>query len=183
MSTPSVLLASFGGGCFWCLEGAFSQLQGVVSVTSGYAGGHVDKPSYDEVCAGSTGHAEIVRIAFDPQIISYDELLTGFFSIHDPTTRDRQGHDIGSQYRSVVFAHGDEQQAHALAVIASLERQAIWPDPIVTEVIAVSPELTFWPAEDYHQNYFATNPYQPYCQAVVGPKVAKLRRLFASKLK
>jgi peptide-methionine (S)-S-oxide reductase len=155
-------------------------LAGVRSVTSGYAGGKIDHPTYRQICNGDTGHAEVVRVEFDPAVIDYRTLLTAFFTIHDPTTRDRQGHDIGTQYRSVIFTHSPEQDGIARNLIAALESERIWPDPIIT---AVLPAPTFWPAEDYHKNYFAQNPAQPYCRAVVAPKVAKLRERFAARLK
>lgn len=173
-------IATLGGGCFWCLEAALGELVGVLSVTSGYCGGHIDNPGYRAVCSGDTGHAEVVRVEFEPAAIDYRTLLEAFFAIHDPTTLDRQGHDVGSQYRSVIFTHGAGQDHIALALIDELGREGIWPNPIVT---AVLPAPTFWPAEDDHQHYFARNPYQPYCQAVVTPKVAKLRQGFAKRLK
>lgn len=173
-------IATLGGGCFWCLEAAFVQLKGVESVVSGYAGGHLDKPDYHAICGGRSGHAEVVEVRFDPAVISYRTLLQAFFAIHDPTTPNRQGNDVGSQYRSVIFTHGDEQERVASALIAELTAAGIWPDPIVT---AVSPAPTFWRAEDYHQNYYANNPLQGYCQAVVAPKAAKLRKAFAGHLK
>lgn len=172
--------ATLGGGCFWCLEAAFKLLDGVQSITSGYCGGSTAHPSYREVCGGDTGHVEVVRVEFDPAVIDYRTLLTAFFAIHDPTTPDRQGNDIGSQYRSAIFSHSREQAETARALIAELDAARIWPDPIVT---AVLPAPTFWPAEDYHQDYFAQNPAQPYCRAVVAPKVAKLRQKFAGRLK
>lgn len=172
--------ATLGGGCFWCLDAAFKLLQGVRSVMAGYAGGHLEQPDYRQVCGGATGHAEVVRIEFDPALIDYRTLLTAFFSIHDPTTPNRQGHDVGSQYRSVIFTHSPAQDETARALIAELDSAGIWPAPIVT---AVLPAPTFWPAEDYHQDYFAQNPSQAYCQAVVAPKVAKLRQAFAMRLK
>lgn len=173
-------IAILGGGCFWCLEAALVQLAGVESVVSGYAGGHLRDPDYHSVCDGNTGHAEVVEVRFDPALIDYRTLLQAFFAIHDPTTHDRQGHDIGSQYRSVIFTHDAEQEATARALIAELDAAKIWPAPIVT---AVLPAPTFWPAEDYHQNYYANNPRQGYCQAVVAPKAAKLRQVFAGRLK
>ncbi|MBK6402059.1 MAG: peptide-methionine (S)-S-oxide reductase MsrA [Rhodocyclaceae bacterium] len=173
-------VATLGGGCFWCLEAAFIQLRGVLDVTSGYCGGHVAQPSYGEVCAGDTGHAEVVHVTFDPDIIDYRTLLLAFFAIHDPTTPNRQGHDVGSQYRSVIFTHGAEQQRITLELIETLTREQTWPDPVVTEVIPVE---RFWPAEEHHQNYFANNPRQPYCMAVVAPKAAKLREVFKDRLK
>ena len=172
--------ATLGGGCFWCLEAALRQLDGVESVISGYAGGHVERPTYGQVCDGDTGHAEVVQIRFDPAVIDYATLLKAFFAIHDPTTRDRQGNDVGPQYRSVIFTHSAEQEGAARRTITDLESQRIWPDPIVTEV---RPAPVFWPAEDYHQDYLARNPAQPYCAAVVAPKAAKLRRIFAERLK
>ena len=173
-------IATLGGGCFWCLEAAFLQLDGVLAVTSGYCGGAIEQPTYQQVCHGDTGHAEVVRVEFDPARLDYRTLLTAFFTIHDPTTLDRQGHDIGSQYRSVIFSHAPEQEATARALIAELDAARVWPDPIVT---AVLPAPTFWPAEEYHQDYYARNPGQGYCLAVVAPKVAKLRRQFADRLK
>jgi peptide-methionine (S)-S-oxide reductase len=173
-------IATLGGGCFWCLEAALKLLDGVNRVTSGYAGGASEHPTYRQVCTGSTDHAEVVRVEFDPAVIDYRTLLTAFFAIHDPTTRDRQGNDIGTQYRSVIFTHSAEQDRTARDLIAALDADRIWPDPIVT---AVLPAPTFWPAEDYHQDYFAQNPAQPYCRAVVAPKVAKLREKFAALLK
>lgn len=173
-------IATLGGGCFWCLEAAFLQLAGVASVVSGYAGGPTANPDYRSVCSGTTGHAEVVQVRFDPAVIDYRTLLTAFFAIHDPTTLDRQGNDIGTQYRSVIFTHSDDQEKTARALIAELDAANIWPAPIVT---AVSPAPTFWRAEDYHQNYYANNPLQGYCQAVVAPKAAKLRKVFAGRLK
>jgi peptide-methionine (S)-S-oxide reductase len=173
-------IATFGGGCFWCLEAVFDQLRGVDEVVSGYCGGTSAKPGYAEVCDGDSGHAEVVRLQFDPAEISYRDLLEVFFAIHDPTTLDRQGHDVGSQYRSVIFTHTPEQEETARAFIAELNAGAAFPAPIVT---AVESAKTFWPAEDYHQRYFAENPRQPYCQAVVGPKLAKFRGRFAGRLK
>jgi peptide-methionine (S)-S-oxide reductase len=172
--------AILGGGCFWCLEAALRQLKGVESVISGYAGGHVGDPDYRRVCSGATGHAEVVQVAFDPSGIDYRTLLQAFFAIHDPTTKDRQGNDVGSQYRSVIFTLSADQERIARELIAELTAEAVWPAPIVTEIL---PAPRFWPAEDYHQDYLANNPDQPYCQAVVSPKAAKLRRLFAERLK
>lgn len=173
-------VATLGGGCFWCLEAAFVQLAGVESVVSGYAGGRMQNPDYRSVCGGDTGHAEVVRVRFDPAVIDYRSLLQAFFAIHDPTTPDRQGNDVGSQYRSVIFTHDAEQEKVARGLIEELAAAKIWPDPIVT---AVSPAPTFWRAEEGHQNYFANNPGQGYCQVVVAPKAAKLRKLFADRLK
>jgi peptide-methionine (S)-S-oxide reductase len=171
---------TLGGGCFWCLEAALRQLAGVDSVVSGYCGGALDRPTYPQVCTGDTGHAEVVQIKFDPAVIDYRDLLLAFFAIHDPTTKDRQGHDVGSQYRSVIFTHSPAQAAIAARLIAELTAQNVWPAPIVTELL---PAPTFWPAEDFHQDYLIRNPHAPYCMAVVAPKVAKLRQLFASRLK
>jgi peptide-methionine (S)-S-oxide reductase len=173
-------LTTLGGGCFWCLEAAFVQLAGVKSVVSGYAGGRMKNPDYRNVCSGDTGHAEVIEVRFDPAVIDYRTLLQAFFAIHDPTTPNRQGNDVGSQYRSVIFTHGAEQEKTAKDLIAELTAAKIWPAAIIT---SVSPAPTFWPAEDHHQNYFANNPDQPYCQFVVAPKAAKLRKLFAGRLK
>ncbi|HEX8962497.1 MAG TPA: peptide-methionine (S)-S-oxide reductase MsrA [Rhodocyclaceae bacterium] len=172
--------AILGGGCFWCLEAALRQLEGVEAVVSGYCGGHVEWPTYEQVCAGDTGHAEVVQLKFDPAVIDYRTLLEAFFAIHDPTTRDRQGNDVGPQYRSVIFACSPEQEHEARTLIAELEAARTWPRPVVTEVLPAPP---FWPAEDYHQDYLAEHPAQPYCVAVVAPKAAKLRQKFASRLK
>ena len=172
--------AVLGGGCFWCLEAVYLEVDGVLAVESGYAGGHVDNPGYEEVCGGGTGHAEVVRVEFDADRISYREILAIFFGIHDPTTKDRQGADVGTQYRSVIFHLDDDQRAQAEAVIAQLEAQRVFDRPIVTELA----RLPHWyPAEAYHQRYYERNPYQGYCMAVVGPKVAKFRRTFASRLR
>ncbi len=179
-SSIATSVATLGGGCFWCLEAAFVQLAGVESVVSGYAGGPGENPDYGSVCNGTTGHAEVVQVRFDPATIDYRTLLTAFFAIHDPTTVNRQGNDIGSQYRSVIFTHDTAQEKIARDLIAELDAAKIWPAPIVT---AVSPAPTFWRAEDYHQNYYANNPLQGYCQAVVAPKAAKLRKVFAGRLK
>lgn len=176
----STTMATLAGGCFWCLEAVFDRLQGVRSVVSGYAGGHVENPSYQAVCTGTTGHAEVVQIEFDPQQVSYRDLLGVFFAIHDPTTLNRQGADVGTQYRSVIFPHDAEQEATARQVIQELEGEQIWGRPIVT---AIEPLQAFYPAEDYHQEYFARNPNQPYCQAVVAPKVAKFRQQYLDRLK
>ena len=177
-SEPGV--ATLGGGCFWCVEAAVKQLEGVRSAVSGYAGGQLDNPSYEDVCHGNSGHVEVVRFEFDPARIDYRTLLLAFFTAHDPTTPNRQGNDIGTQYRSVIHTHSPEQDRIARALIAELDAQRIWPDPIVTEVLA-APQ--FWPAEQYHQDYFANNPRQPYCAAVVAPKVAKLRKSFSERIK
>ncbi len=172
--------ATLGGGCFWCLEAIYLGLRGVSAVRSGYAGGHVENPSYAEVCGKKTGHAEVVQIDFDPAELAYEDLLRVFFTIHDPTTRDRQGHDVGPQYRSIVLAHDEAQAAAARAMIAEIEAAKIWPAPIVTEVVRL---VKFWPAEREHEDYFARNPQNPYCQAVVAPKVVKFRKSFADRLK
>jgi len=173
-------IAVLGGGCFWCLEAVFDDLAGVLSVESGYAGGGGANPTYEAVCGGRTGHAEVVRITFDPAVLSFHDLLTVFFTIHDPTTKDRQGNDIGSQYRSVIFCQTPEQRRIAEEVIAEITAAKLWPDPIVTELAGAAP---FYVAEDYHQEYFAQNARQPYCQVVVAPKVAKFRKHFSERLK
>jgi len=172
-------LATFGGGCFWCLDAAFRQLRGVEKVVSGYAGGRRPNPSYEQVCTGATGHAEVVQISFDPGVISYRDLLGVLFTIHDPTTLNRQGGDVGTQYRSVVFHHTPGQEREVREVIADLEKNQVWSDPIVTEVVPFS---VFYAAEDYHQDYFNKNPHQPYCSAVVAPKVAKFRKAYFDRL-
>ena len=179
-TTPTTRTAVLGGGCFWCLEAVFDRLRGVQSVESGYAGGHKANPSYAEVCDGDTGHAEVVRVSFDPAALSFKDLLKVFFAIHDPTTKDRQGSDVGTQYRSVIFPQTPEQRAEAQAVIAELGRAKLWGGPIVTEVADAA---TFYPAEAYHQQYFERNGGQPYCQFVVAPKVAKFRKEFVDRLK
>ena len=172
--------ATLAGGCFWCVEAVFELLRGVHAVESGYMGGAAPNPTYKDVCTGTTGHAEVVQITFDPAEITFRELLDVFFTTHDPTTLNRQGNDVGTQYRSAVFYHSPEQKADAEAAIAEWNASRNWPDPIVTEV---APASTFYKAEDYHQGYFRDNPYQPYCSFVVGPKVAKARKAFAEKLK
>jgi peptide-methionine (S)-S-oxide reductase len=172
--------ATLAGGCFWCLEAVYDEIKGVNSVESGYAGGHMDNPSYRAVCNGDTGHAEVVQVHFDPNIVSYRDLLNVFFAIHDPTTLNRQGADMGTQYRSAIFYHDDEQKKIAEELIKDLNSQQIWDRPIVTEVTKLD---KFYMAEDYHQEYFARNPYQPYCQAVVAPKVSKFRKHFLEMLK
>lgn len=173
-------IATLGGGCFWCVETVFNQLRGVESAISGYEGGQTADPTYKEVCYGNTGHAEVVQVTFDPQVISFREILEVFFTVHDPTTLNRQGADVGTQYRSVIFYHSPEQRAVAEQVIAELTAAGIWRNPIVTEI---APTTKFYPAEDYHQNYFANNPNQGYCQMVVEPKVVKFRQKFLEKLK
>ena len=172
-------VATFGGGCFWCLDAAFRQLRGVEKVVSGYAGGKRPNPSYEQVCSGATGHAEVVQITFDPNIVSYEDLLGVLFTIHDPTTLNRQGNDTGTQYRSVVFYHSPEQERAVRQTTAALEREKVWDDAIVTEVIPFS---VLYPAEGYHQDYFNKNPNQPYCQAVVAPKVGKVRKAYFDRL-
>ncbi len=173
-------VATLAGGCFWCLEAVYDELKGVTSVVSGYAGGHAKNPSYKQVCSGTTGHAEVVQITFDPTVIAYRDLLNVFFTIHDPTTLNRQGADVGTQYRSAIFYHTPEQQAVAEQAIRELTEQGLWNAPIVTQVVPFS---EFYPAEDYHQEYYQNNPYQPYCMAVVAPKVAKARKVFFDRLK
>jgi peptide-methionine (S)-S-oxide reductase len=169
-----------GGGCFWCLEAVFDRLQGVTSVESGYMGGHVDNPTYEQVCNGNTGHVEVARITFDPEVLTYRELLDVFFTIHDPTTLNRQGNDAGTQYRSVIFYNSEEQRRLSAQAIDELNAASIWPDPIVT---SVEPATKFFVAEDYHQEYFVNNGSQPYCQMVVEPKVKKFQQKFAAKMK
>jgi len=173
-------LATLGGGCFWCLEAVFKDLRGVQSVTSGYAGGHVPNPSYKQVCTGTTGHAEVVQISFDPNEITYGDLLRVFFAVHDPTTRDRQGNDIGPQYRSIILTNSDAQQQTAEAVMREIAETRLWPAPLTTEI---EPLEAFYPAEPEHHDYFARNPWSGYCQVVVAPKVAKFRKQFAERLK
>jgi peptide-methionine (S)-S-oxide reductase len=172
--------ATLGGGCFWCLEAVYQQLEGVTRVVSGYAGGHVERPTYEQVCNKTTGHAEVVQVTFDATRVSYREILEVFFAIHDPTTKDRQGNDVGPQYRSVIFHHDDEQRRIAGELIAELTNDEVFGAPIVTDVL---PAPQFYAAEDYHQNYFARNPNQPYCAFVVSPKVAKFRKKFAQRLR
>jgi peptide-methionine (S)-S-oxide reductase len=172
--------ATLAGGCFWCLEAVYDEIKGVHSVESGYAGGHTANPSYRAVCNGDTGHAEVVQVHFDPNVVSYRDLLNVFFAIHDPTTLNRQGADVGTQYRSAIFYHDEEQKKIAEELIKELNAQQIWDRPIVTEVTRLD---KFYMAEDYHQEYFARNPYQPYCMAVVAPKVSKFRKHFLELLK
>jgi peptide-methionine (S)-S-oxide reductase len=172
--------ATLAGGCFWCLEAVFDQLQGVDSVESGYSGGTVPNPTYQQVCTGATGHAEAVQITFDPGIVSYGEILEVFFDIHDPTTLNRQGADAGTQYRSAIFYHNDEQKRIAQQVIQEKIEAKVWDDPIVTELV---PFEAFYRAEDYHQEYFERNGHQPYCRVVIAPKVGKLRKLYLGRLK
>jgi peptide-methionine (S)-S-oxide reductase len=178
--STNVQTATLAGGCFWCLEAAFEQLKGVVAVRPGYMGGDDPQPTYEAVCRGNTGHAEVVELEFDPAIIDFETLLSAFFAIHDPTTLNRQGHDVGTQYRSAIFFHDAGQQAVAEAMIGRLNAEGVWSSPIVTEV---SPASTFFVAEEYHHQYFRRNPYQGYCMAVVAPKAQKLRLAFADRLK
>lgn len=173
-------VATLGGGCFWCVEPIFQNLRGVISVEPGYAGGHVANPTYQQVCGGDTGHAEVAQVVFDPQEISYSDLLHIFLATHDPTTLNRQGADVGEQYRSVILPHGDEQRATAEAVIREVTAEGLYPNPIVT---AIEPFTAFYPAEDYHRNYFANHPEAPYCAYVIAPKVAKFRAKYAARLK
>jgi peptide-methionine (S)-S-oxide reductase len=173
-------IATLAGGCFWCLEAVYDEIKGVHSVESGYAGGHIDNPTYREVCNGNTGHAEVVQVHFDPNIVSYRDLLNVFFAIHDPTTLNRQGADVGTQYRSAIFYHDQEQKKIAEELIKDLNAQQVWDKPIVTQVEKLD---KFYMAEDYHQEYFARNTYQPYCMAVVAPKVSKFRKHFLELLK
>jgi peptide-methionine (S)-S-oxide reductase len=172
--------ATFGGGCFWCVEAVFQRVEGVQQVVSGYAGGHVKNPSYQQICNGTTGHAEVVQITYDPAVIPFSELLAIFFTTHDPTTLNRQGNDIGTQYRSVIFYHNEEQAQQARELIQTLNASGEWSAPLVTEL---SPLPEFYPAEQYHQNYFNDNREQPYCMFVVKPKVDKLKKVYADKLK
>ena len=178
--TESTQTATLAGGCFWCLEAVYEQLKGVESVVSGYAGGHVPNPTYRQVTSGRTGHAEVVQVTYDPDVVSYRDLLGVFFTIHDPTTLNRQGADVGTQYRSAIFYHDEEQKEIAEDVIREMEGAGVWDDPIVTQV---EPLDAFYRAEDYHQEYYRNNPYQPYCQVVIRPKVAKFRQKYMDKLK
>ena len=173
-------IATLAGGCFWCLEAVFDELNGVIAVESGYSGGHVDNPSYKAVCSGATGHAEAVQITFDPAIVSYRDLLRIFFTVHDPTTLNRQGADAGTQYRSAIFVHDEEQKRVAEEVVREITAEKLWSNPIVTEVAKFE---KFYLAEEYHQEYFVNNPNQPYCMAVVAPKVMKFRKNFVDRLK
>ena len=177
---PALEQATLGGGCFWCLDAIYRQLRGVESVESAYAGGQTEQPDYEAVCEGNTGHAEVVRLQFQPDVISFEQILEIFFAIHDPTTLNRQGHDIGSQYRSVIFAHDEQQRQLAQAVIDRLTAAKVFDGPIVTELANLT---TYYKAEDYHQDYYANHPAQGYCAFVVGPKVAKFRNRFLELLK
>jgi peptide-methionine (S)-S-oxide reductase len=172
--------ATLGGGCFWCTEAVYLQMKGVVSVVPGYSGGHVKNPSYKEVCQGTTGHAEVVQISFNPSEVSFAEILEVFFQLHDPTTLNRQGADAGTQYRSVIFYHSEEQKQTAIGIIGKLNAGKLFPKPVVTEI---SPYTQFYEAEEYHKNYFSRNPNQPYCRIVVAPKVQKFQKLFKDHLK
>jgi peptide-methionine (S)-S-oxide reductase len=174
----SLEIATLAGGCFWCLEAVYLELRGVEKVKSGYTGGHVQSPTYEQVCGKQTGHAEVVQVTFDPSVITYGELLDVFFTIHDPTTKDRQGNDVGPQYRSAIYTHSDEQATVARAKLSAA--QGHWDNPIVTEL---EPLGKFWPAENYHDDYLARNPSNPYCAVVVAPKVSKARKVFFDKLK
>ena len=172
-------LATVGGGCFWCVEAVFEEVDGVESVTSGYAGGHVEDPSYEEVCSGTTGHAEVVQVEYDPDVVSYRDVLEIFFAVHDPTTEDREGPDVGSQYRSAVYYHDEDQREVVEAYVDELESNGVYDDSIVTEV---APLETFYPAEEYHQDYYEKNPDQPYCAIQIPPKLEKVREKFADRL-
>jgi peptide-methionine (S)-S-oxide reductase len=176
----STEIATLGGGCFWCVEAVFREVVGVQQVVSGYSGGHVANPTYEQVCGKKTGHAEVVQVHFDPSVIVYREILEIFFGTHDPTTPNQQGNDIGPQYRSVIFTHDDAQEKVARSLIEELERDDVFDAPIVTEVVPLG---DFYPAEEYHQQYFARNPAQPYCAAVISPKVSKFRKRFANRLR
>ena len=180
MASNNLETATLAAGCFWCVEAVFDDLKGVEDVVSGYSGGQTENPTYRQVCDGNTGHAEVAQIKFDPAVISFKDVLRIFFSVHDPTTMNRQGNDIGTQYRSAIFYHNDEQKRDAEEVIKEITDEGVYDDPIVTEV---TPFEKFWPAEDYHQEYFANNPNVPYCAAVVSPKVRKFRQKFADRLK
>jgi peptide-methionine (S)-S-oxide reductase len=177
---PGLAKATFAGGCFWCTEAVYAEIKGVKGVTSGYIGGQVPNPTYKDVCSGLTGHAEAIEIEYDPTVVSFAKLLEVFFATHDPTTLNRQGADVGTQYRSSIFVHDDEQKRVAQEVIMALNQARVFPGPIVTQI---EPATVFYPAEDYHQDYFATNPFQPYCQAVAAPKVEKVRKVFKDLVK
>ena len=173
-------VATLGGGCFWCHQPIFQELRGVEQVVVGYSGGHVKNPTYEQVCTGTTDHAEGFQVTFDPNVISFEELLKVFFSVHDPTTLNRQGNDVGSQYRSVIFYHSPEQKTTSERVIKEIEAEGLWDDPIVTEV---TPGTAFYPGEDYHQDYFKKNPWAGYCRAIIAPKVSKFRKQWRENLK
>jgi peptide-methionine (S)-S-oxide reductase len=176
----SLEITTLGGGCFWCVEAVYQELQGVQSAVSGYAGGTVDNPTYYQVCSGTTGHAEVVQITFDPKIIAFEDILYVFWRTHDPTTLNRQGYDVGTQYRSIILYHSEQQRAIAEQSKRDTDASGLWPSPIVTEI---SPFTTFYKAEDYHQNFYRDNPYQPYCLAIIDPKISKLRKELREKLK
>lgn len=178
--SKSLATATLGGGCFWCVEAVYQELRGVDSVVSGYSGGHVENPTYEQVCSKQTGHAEVVQVHFDPQEISYADILRVFFTTHDPTTLNRQGNDVGPQYRSVIFYHNDEQKKIAEEVKAEIEKEGLYEDPVVTEI---SPLVNWYPAEGYHQNYYRQHTTQPYCAFLITPKLAKFRKMYADKLK
>ncbi len=180
METKNLETATLAAGCFWCVEAVFDDLRGVESVESGYSGGQTENPTYQQVCSETTGHAEVIRLNFDPEVISFKEILQVFFAVHDPTTLNRQGNDVGSSYRSAIFYHSDEQRRVAEQVIKEVEAEGVYDNPIVTEV---KPFDKFYIAENYHQEYFANNPNQPYCAAVVAPKVMKFRKKFVDRLK
>jgi peptide-methionine (S)-S-oxide reductase len=173
-------IATLGGGCFWCLEAVFKELRGVTGVQSGYAGGHVVNPSYKQVCSATTGHAEVVQVRFDPAQLDYADLLRVFFTTHDPTTKDRQGNDVGPQYRSIILTHSDAQAATAKAVMQEISEAKLWPSPLVTQIV---PLTVFYPAEAEHDDYYAQNPWSGYCQVVIAPKVAKFRKVFKDRLR
>ena len=176
----SLEMTTLGGGCFWCVEAVYQELQGVQSAVSGYAGGAVENPTYYQVCNGTTGHAEVVQITFDPKIITFEDILYVFWRTHDPTTLNRQGYDAGTQYRSIILYHSEPQRASAEQSKHDTDASGLWPKPIVTEI---SPFTTFYKAEDHHQNFYRDNPYQPYCLAIIDPKISKLRKEFREKLK
>lgn len=178
--TTSTEIATLAAGCFWCIETAFNNVKGIKSAISGYMGGETDNPTYESICTGTTGHAEVVQLCFDPSVISYREILEIFFALHDPTQLNRQGNDTGTQYRSAIFYHNQAQQEQALEIIDEITQAKVWPNPVVTEV---TPKCTFYEGESYHQGYFSANPGNPYCQMVVAPKLAKFKQTFAEKLK
>ena len=180
VNMSQVQQATVAGGCFWCIESALNNVQGVITAISGYAGGEVQNPTYEQICSGNTGHAEVVRVNFDPTLLSYRELLEIFFSLHNPTQLNRQGNDVGTQYRSEIFYHDEAQKAVALSVIEEINQEEIWPDPVVTQVTEVN---NYYDAEGYHQNYVSENSHNPYCAMVVAPKLAKFKQTFANKLK
>ena len=180
MENKNTELATLGGGCFWCLEAVYEQVKGVDKVVSGYSGGSLENPTYEQVCSETTGHAEVVQVTFNTEIISYDKILRIFFAIHDPTTLNRQGYDIGSSYRSVIFHHSEEQKNTSEAIMKELDKGGLWDNPIVTEI---KPLDVFYVAEGYHQNYYQNNKFQPYCQGIISPKLAKFRKEYLSDLK